>query len=103
MDKSSNNPPSNDIGPGVSAEQIANAVDRSGYPLQTVVGQALRQNFHVREERSYVDRDTKELRSIDIRAEMRLHEWTPQPRVRPQLTVLIECKQSQLPYIFFRA
>jgi hypothetical protein len=103
MDRAINNPPSNKIGLGLNAEQIASAVDRSGYPLQTIVGKALRRDFGVRDEWSYIDRDTKELRSIDIRADMELHEWDPQPRVRPQLTVLIECKQSQLPYVFFRA
>jgi hypothetical protein len=103
MDQASNNPPRNIISPGVSAEQITSAVDGSGYPLQTIVGGVLRHSFDVWEEWSYVDRDTKELRSIDIRADMTLHDWEPQPRVRPRLTMLVECKQSQLPYVFFKA
>jgi hypothetical protein len=57
--------------------------------------------FHVQDEWGYIDRDTHELRNLDIRASLRLHEWSPQPRVRPQLDLLVECKQSALPYVFF--
>lgn len=101
MDTSRDNPAGNKIGPGITDDQLRQAVEKSGYPLQSVVGDVLRASFSVQDEWCYVDRDSKELRAIDIRAEMRLHEWTPQPRVRPQLTVLVECKQSQLPFVFF--
>jgi hypothetical protein len=103
MDSSSDNPPGNQLGPGVAPEQILAAVKKSGYPLQKRVANALRNDFDVQEEWCYVDRDTKELRSTDIFAQMRLYddEWSTQPRVSPNLTVLVECKQSQLPYVFF--
>src|SRR5690606_23735306 len=52
---------------------------------------------------SYIDRDTSELRSIDLCVELRLHGWEPQPRVRPCLNLLIECKQSTMPFVFFEA
>jgi hypothetical protein len=84
-------------------DQLQAAVDRSGYPLQSVVGDLLRPEFVVHEEWSYIDRNTRELRAIDLRADVHLHGWNPQPRVRPQLTLLIECKHSELPYIFFRS
>jgi hypothetical protein len=108
MDHSPENPSANQLGPGLTEDQILGAVVKSGYPLQTVVGDLLRAKFsatkgmfQVEEEWSYVDRDTKDLRTIDLLAELRLHDWDPQPRVRPHLNLLIECKQSLLPYIFF--
>lgn len=108
MDQTSNNPTANQLGAGISEDQIRGAVEKSGYPLQTIVGDLLRfklvaddANFQVQEEWSYLDRDTKELRTVDLLAELRLHDWEPQPRVRPHLSLLIECKQSSLPYVFF--
>jgi len=108
MNQAPSNPVTNQIGVGVTEEQIRAAVEKSGYPLQTTAGDLLRsepveeaEKFRVQEEWSFLDRDTKELRNIDLFAELRLHGWNPQPRVRPQLSLLVECKQSQLPYIFF--
>ena len=101
MDQAHDNPASNQIGPGLTEADVLSAVDRSGYPLQTVVADLLRPTLGVHEEWSYIDRNTKELRSVDLHANLRLHHWNPQPRVRPQLDLLIECKKSQLPYIFF--
>lgn len=104
MKQTPGNPPSNQLGPGLNTDQVRNAVDKSGYPLQTVVSTMLRRSFGVQEEWSYLDRDSGELRSTDIRAAQPLFEWRePQPRVRPQLTLLVECKQSQLPYLFFES
>jgi len=108
MQQSPNNPPTNQLRPGIEEIQIKNAVEQSGYPLQTHVADILRstpgpkaEGFYVQEEWSYVDRDTSELRSADLHASVRLYDWDPQPRVRPELNLLIECKQSQLPYVFF--
>jgi hypothetical protein len=102
MDASPQNPIANQIAHGVTEQQITTAVERSGYPLQIIVAEILRPHFeYIQQEWPYVDRDQKELRSIDVYAQQHLHEWDPQPRVRPTLSVLIECKQSQLPYIFF--
>lgn len=95
------NPNTNQLSTGIQPAQVLSAVDQSGYPLQIVVGDLLRERFVVLDEWSYLDRDSKELRTIDLRADRRLHGWDPQPRVRPQLTLIIECKQSQLPYVFF--
>jgi hypothetical protein len=103
MSKSPSNPTANQLRPGLTLDQLGVAVERSGYPLQAVVGDALRPQFMVHEEWSYVDRNTRELRAVDLRADLRLHEWDPQPRVRPQLTLLVECKQADLPYVFFRS
>jgi hypothetical protein len=101
MNSCPNNPGTNGIGAGVTDQQIIEAIEKSGYPLQTAVGDILRSRFGVQDEWSYVDRDTKELRTIDLHAGLTMHGWSPQPRVRPQLHLLVECKQSQLPYVFF--
>ena len=97
------NPPSNHLGPGLSEIDVSNAVERSGYPLQTVVADLLRESgYDVQEEWSYLDRDTKELRTIDIFAEKLLFDLEEEvPKVRPTLNLLIECKRSVMPYVFF--
>ncbi|MBI4192466.1 MAG: hypothetical protein HY525_18255 [Betaproteobacteria bacterium] len=108
MNQASNNPPSNQLGAEVNDDQLRSAIEKSGYPLQTIVGNMLRSKpesseakFGVQEEWGFIDQDTKKLRNLDLRADLRLHDWNSQLRVRPQLTLLIECKQSQLPYVFF--
>ena len=106
MKVSSENPITNQIGPGISEDVIRSAVDESGYPLQTFVADILRTSFMIAEEWAYVDRDTGELRSLDLRAHRMLFDReliNPQPRVRPALDLLIECKQSELPYVFFES
>jgi hypothetical protein len=104
----SENPSSNALPAGLTRNQVLDAVAKSGYPLQFFVGELLRNwppdenaSFSVQDEWSFLDRDTNDSRHLDIRADLRLHPWEPQPRVRPQLTLLIECKHSELPYVFF--
>ena len=104
MESAPENPPANILGAGVDEEAVAAAVKLSGYPLQTVVGRALNRQFGVQEEWSYIDSDTHEQRTIDIHAGHALydfHSGSAQLRVRPALDLLIECKQSALPYVFF--
>ncbi|HKZ03128.1 MAG TPA: hypothetical protein VJ180_12860 [Pyrinomonadaceae bacterium] len=110
MNQAEGNPPSNQLGTGLNEQQVKEAVEASGYPLQLWVGDIFRNHapigeeiFQVQDEWCFIDRDTKELRNIDLRCDLRLHQWEPQPRVRPKLSVLIECKQSDLPYIFFQS
>src|SRR4029077_15136999 len=83
--------------------QVADAIRKSGYPLQVVVAELLRPDFGIEQEWSYVDKDSGQLRSLDIVAERRLFEFDDQtqPRIRPTLDLLIECKQSDLPFVFF--
>src|SRR5207249_223500 len=43
---------------------------------------------------------------IDLLSRLPLYDYETlfnelQPRVRPELNILVECKQSQLPYVFF--
>jgi hypothetical protein len=103
-DKASVTPSLNPFGMGVKERDVFEAIKRSGYPLQTVIASQLRETFAVQEEWSYIDGDTQEQRTIDIRAWRDLYDINnnqSQPRIRPTLNLLIECKQSNLPYVFF--
>lgn len=96
------NPEANALGPGVSEGDVEDAVAVSGYPLQVQVADQLRGEFFVQEEWAFADTETDTIRTIDLLAG--LEYWNgrePQPRVRPSLRVLVECKSSGLPYIFF--
>ncbi|MFF2157186.1 hypothetical protein ACFVVQ_18000 [Paenibacillus chitinolyticus] len=97
-----NNPETNKLISGLQISDVSNAVMNSGYPLQTIVVEKLK-DFNITEEWSFIDRDTKEIRNIDILAEHDLFDYEnhPDTRVRPHLSLLIECKQSIMPYIFF--
>ena len=99
-----NNPDGNCLSKGVSVDAVQAAIDKSGCPLQTVLGNLLRDDFAVQDEWSFLDRDTKELRAIDLHAGKELFDRTrlnESPRVRPSINLLVECKQSELPYVFF--
>lgn len=106
METAPNNPESNRLNEGLTDEHVADCVVASGYPLQSIVSSVLRKSFSVQQEWSFIDSDTKELRALDILATQELWDWRggePQPRVRPQLDLLVECKQSLLPYVFFKS
>jgi hypothetical protein len=85
----------------LEADLVA-AVQKSGYPLQTVVALELRQQFRITEEWGFIDRSTKEHRSLDIFA-FRKIEVQSEGLLSPDLTLLIECKRSELPWIFFKS
>ena len=98
------NPPNNKLSTSTQPEQVLAAVRKSGYPLQTRVANLLRTDgFLLQEEWSYGDPQAESLRALDVLAQKHLYdrEMHPQPRARPILSLLIECKQSDLPYIFF--
>lgn len=93
------NPPTNVLPAGVSEEELIRAIAESGYPLQGVVTSRLLPQFHVVEEWGYVDDSTKESRSLDVYAYRRLSD---KERVHPSLRLLIECKRSRHPFLFFQ-
>lgn len=102
MDTTQDNPTANKFVSGVTDAMVEKAIHASGYPLQLVVSQALSKDFSLQEEWSFVDPDTGSARTVDLVASKYLFEWKePQPRVRPALNLVIECKQSDLPYVFF--
>jgi hypothetical protein len=102
LNSSSDNPITNALPPGVSYEQVEEAVRRSGYPLQTLVASELKNDFVVSEEWSYLDRETGTKRALDVFAYKRLQEPRTALRIVPNLALLIECKRSDLPYMFFK-
>jgi hypothetical protein len=95
---------------GVTTDDLCAAITQSGYPLQAAIANALRDSLAhgdyyltMQEEWAYVDSDTGQVRSIDIFAELPLVKPpTARPlSVTPYLNLLVECKQSEMPYIFF--
>ncbi|EGQ9284010.1 hypothetical protein F7U74_21845 [Vibrio vulnificus] len=96
------NPETNKLNEGLSEDQILDAVRVSGYPLQSVIYEKLSDKFHIQEEWSFIDSDSNEERAIDLIAQLNLYDYVePQHRVRPSLNLIIECKQSDMPYVFF--
>lgn len=59
--------------------------------------------YSLQQEWAFIDSDTGEHRAIDICTEIFLYDLVTirRIRVRPRLTLMIECKQSNLPYVFF--
>jgi hypothetical protein len=91
-----------EYGEGLTEEDIRSAVLKSGYPLQTEIANILRNDYFVQEEWSYIDKDTGSVRALDMVARRSLWEYKDfQPYARPELHLLIECKKSELPYVFF--
>jgi len=110
MRSSSNNPVTNKLVAGVTEQAIYDAVTKSGYPLQLQVVDLIRKRFGdeernlygIVEEWSYIHKDSGEVRTIDIMAQKQL--WSigeSQLTTRPNLALLVECKQSDMPHIFF--
>jgi len=96
------NPASNRLPRGVNDQDMVDAVSRSGYPLQVRVAAELADGFSIVEEWGYIDRDTKEPRSLDVHAYVStVHDAASQ--YHPELILLIECKRSDLPFVFFQA
>lgn len=93
------NPASNVLGPSVNEAGLVRAIETSGYPLQGAVAGKLKDRFGVTEEWGYIDRDTKEHRSLDVFAFKALGAGSD---VHPRLALLVECKRSVHPYVFFR-
>jgi hypothetical protein len=103
MNASATNPTTNILNSGITQIDVDNAIKKSGYPLQTIIANKLRKTFRCQEEWSFIDKDTNQLRTLDIMASTAMYDFSNdnQPRVRPELNLLIECKQAELPYVFF--
>ena len=68
--------------------------------MQRIVAEELVGKFEVTEEWGFVDRETKEHRSLDVFAHRKTLECT---RLWLSAALLIECKRSDLPFVFFEA
>jgi hypothetical protein len=99
VNQAPNNPEGNKLGPSINEPNLISAIELSGYPLQGIVAEKLNSEFGVTEEWGYIDRDTQEHRSLDLFAfKMLLTDGD----VQPFLVLLIECKRSINPYVFFK-
>jgi hypothetical protein len=113
-----------DYGPGVSEDDVLQAVLKSGYPLQVsaidritaALDEVSLQNDSwpttVQEEWSFLDPDEGKVRHLDAFVTHSLarsdelvtaagHILDPGGCFRFHLDLLVECQQSDLPYIFF--
>ncbi len=94
------------LGPSMSAEKLAEAVDRSGYPLQTVVAAKLAaRGLRVEEEWTFEDPESAKHRALDVLGEYSAGDFVSTDDVATTvlLALLIECKQSRHPYLAFEA
>ncbi|MFF9864090.1 hypothetical protein ACF1G0_01470 [Streptomyces sp. NPDC013953] len=93
---------------GVTGSDLLEAVRRSGYPLQAAVADKLQQALsendiwgEVQEEWAYIDRESGQARALDVFADIPLSRSAKGGEAHCRLNILIECKQSELPYVFF--
>lgn len=112
------NPGSNVLRAGVNEGDLADAISRSGYPLQSRVVDIIVQSLAgraelqaVQEEWSYVDEDEGHIRQLDALLSFQIAPMQesydpgrpsdPAAYLRGNLDFLIECKRSDLPFICF--
>ncbi|MFF1305288.1 hypothetical protein [Streptomyces sp. NPDC058307] len=99
---------------GMNPEDLKEAISRSGYPFQATTAASLRgrlaEHFHdvnIQEEWEYMDSETQQARSVDIFADIGVLNFEHRVYKSPamplfcRLNLVIECKQSENPYIFF--
>lgn len=90
------------ISQGITAQDVIDTVKKTGFPLQTKVANYLSNKFYVQEEWAFTDADSQETRTLDIFAQKNFWESEKiQPHARPELNLLMECKKSESPYVFF--
>jgi hypothetical protein len=69
MKQKPGNPERNRIPAGIGESDLITAIEKSGYPLQSIVADRLvKGGFNVTEEWGYTDRDSGEPRSLDVLA-----------------------------------
>jgi hypothetical protein len=91
---------------GIKEKAFVEAVEKSGYPLQIVAGALLAdRSFELEEEWAFQDPETEQRRTVDIAARLPYPDLLTRSEVTlgPSLALLIECKQSRDPYVFFEA
>ncbi len=99
MKTSPDNPTANVLPVSTTEEALVGAVAASGYPLQGIIARTLSASFSVVEEWDYVDDQTQENRNLDALATLNYGDG---PRFDATLGLLIECKRSRHPFVFFR-
>lgn len=91
----------------MSEKAFQQAVLTSGYPLQIKVAAALaRHSFHLIEEWAYTDADEEIRRALDVYATLVVGPnsgSSEDGEIELVLSLLIECKQSTHPLVFFES
>lgn len=104
MREAPDNPKENCLPNGVTDSALVAAIENSGYPLQETVADYLQADFQIAEEWGFIDRETSQHRSLDVRAFKALSDQDEEKdTVIPGLVLLVECKRSQLPYVCFQS
>lgn len=92
---------------GMDETAFVEAVAASGYPLQAVVAKHLEgRDLQVTEEWAYLDPDTEQRRTIDVLGEWRAARAIPKTESGSSalsLVLIIECKLTTHPYVFFES
>jgi hypothetical protein len=105
-----NPPPFAELKEGVTAKDLREVISKSGYPFQAVVADMIAASplgvthkASLQEEWTYIDRESGQVRSIDILADLAFQHGYQEPEsdLRSRLSLLVECKQSDFPYVFF--
>ncbi|MCX4908327.1 hypothetical protein [Streptomyces sp. NBC_00878] len=99
---------------GMKPEDLKEAISRSGYPFQATTAASLRNRLarhfndvNIQEEWEYIDSETQQARSVDILADIGVLNFDRRVYKAPamplfcRLNLVVECKQSENPYIFF--
>jgi hypothetical protein len=94
------NPVSNVLPQAIPEEKLIQAIEASGYPLQGLVAHELTRHFVVTEEWGYLDRDTREHRSLDLSALCPIGR--PDQPDHLNLALLAECKRTGHVHVFFQ-
>lgn len=97
----SNNPPANAIPGGIAEPDLVTAITTSGYPLQGIVAARLLRDFNIIEEWGFIDDVTQDHRSLDVYAFRPLGHGE-EAQLQPGLRLLVECKRSRHPFVFFQ-
>jgi hypothetical protein len=95
------NPNRNTVPAGITESELIRAISCSGYPLQGIVASALLPQFNVIEEWGFIDDESKEHRSLDLYAYRPLSPES-ETTCHCGLMLLIECKRSTHPFVFFQ-
>lgn len=104
---SEGNPVANVIPAGMTEAAVLEAVNSSGFPLQVAVSRRLNAitNYpavEVFEEWTFVDSDEHKERALDLVLELKL-PFEPPDLTYGSIAMLIECKASKQPFVFFEA
>jgi hypothetical protein len=116
MRQEHNNPEQNVL--SIPEEDLRKAIESSGYPFQSVAIDTIlkamsqyRSKSWTQEEWAYIDKDTGDVRTLDGLISVTLdsrkaqteagYPTDPRAQLRKHFDILVECKQSELPFIFF--